>query len=47
MAIWCNYYNCFCNDLEMIIEKDNIECDEDCKNCEHREELTYSDEYWW
>ena len=33
---WCNYYQCWCDDAEFIIE-DNGYCDFNCNNCHHRE----------
>ena len=45
MAKWCNYYNCWHNDLEIVIEE--IECDEDCRTCKYKEEIEYKDEHWW
>lgn len=34
MAKWCNYYNCWCSDIEEILEG-NQSCDEDCNDCEN------------
>lgn len=45
MANWCNYYNCWCNDLEMVVDK--IECDEDCNECEYFEETNYRNDSWY
>lgn len=36
---WCNYFNCFCNDVEEIIPEEGIECDLDCRNCEMKENI--------
>lgn len=46
MANWCNYYNCWCNDLEMVV--DETECDEDCSECEYFEEIkNYRNDSWY
>ena len=45
MANWCNYYNCWYNDLEMVV--DEIECDEDCSECEYFEEINYRNNSWY
>ena len=45
MVNWCNYYNCWCNDLEMVV--DEIECDEDCSECEYLEEINYRNDSWY
>lgn len=37
MSRWCNLYNCFCNEVDEIIEE--TFCDGDCRNCEDSEEL--------
>lgn len=36
---WCNYFNCFCNDVEVIIPEEGIGCDLDCKYCEEKEDI--------
>ena len=38
MARWCNYYNCWCKDVEYLFEEE-IECDLDCRYCEDSEEI--------
>ena len=35
---WCNLYNCWCDEVEDII--DELGCDGDCKNCEESESLS-------
>jgi len=35
---WCNYYNCWCNEVEDIIEE-GIECDLECNDCEECEDI--------
>lgn len=41
MAKWCNYFNCWCNDVEEIIPEEGIECDLDCNYCEKMEQITH------
>mgnify|MGYP006928715600 CR=1 FL=1 len=41
-AKWCNYYQCWCDDAEFIIE-DNGYCDFDCNSCHHCEVSVYED----
>ena len=41
MANWCGYYNCWCSDVEGIIEYEDIECELDCKDCDEREVIKY------
>jgi len=36
---WCNIYNCWCSDVEEVIDVEDAECDLDCKNCEECEEI--------
>lgn len=43
MARWCNYYNCFCNDVEAIIPEEGIECDLNCRKCDNMENITRED----
>ena len=43
MARWCNYYNCFCNDVEEIIPEEGIECDLACGICDEMENITKED----
>lgn len=46
MANWCNYYNCWINDLEMVV--DEVGGDEDCEECEYFEKISsYSNHSWW
>lgn len=40
MSKWCNYYNCWCTDVEEIIPEEGIQCELDCKHCENMEEIT-------
>ena len=37
MAKWCNYFNCWCNDVEDVIPEEGIECELDCRYCEEME----------
>lgn len=39
MANWCNYYNCWCDDVEEIIPEEGIECELDCKHCKNVEKI--------
>lgn len=42
MAKWCNQYNCFCSDLESILDEEDIDCDQDCNSCEYMEKIEQS-----
>lgn len=39
MAKWCNYYNCWCDDIEEVIPEEGIECELDCRHCENMEKI--------
>ncbi len=39
MAKWCNLYNCWCSDVDSILDDNEIECDQDCNNCENLEKI--------
>ena len=43
MAKWCNYYNCFCNDVQEVIPEEGIECDLNCRKCDNMEIITRED----
>ncbi|HJJ11267.1 MAG TPA: hypothetical protein OIM49_05950 [Clostridiaceae bacterium] len=39
MSKWCNYFNCWCNDVEEVIPEEGINCNLECRNCENMEEI--------
>lgn len=39
MAKWCNYYNCWCNDVEEVIPEEGIVCELDCSSCSDMEKI--------
>ena len=39
MAKWCNYFGCWCNDVEEVILEEGINCNLRCNKCENMEEI--------
>lgn len=39
MPKWCNYYNCWCNDVEEVIPEEGIDCELDCEHCKNLEKI--------
>lgn len=38
---WCSLFNMWCDDVEEIIDVEDT-CDLDCRDCEHKEDVSSS-----
>jgi len=36
---WCNYYQCWCSDIDDVVDEIDRECDGECELCGDYEEV--------